>query len=93
MLDKGQRERETSWGELPERERADRERQLAHTGSNARTLNILGLDTITILAMLTSKVKEVFTHATMVERVAAMLNYFLKTLVGPDRKSFKVCAP
>ena len=28
----------------------------------------------------------------MVERVAAMLNYFLKTLVGPDRKSFKVWA-
>ena len=57
-----------------------------------RSLNILGLDTIAILTMLTSKVKEVFTHSTMVERVAAMLNYFLKTLVGPDRKSFKVWA-
>ena len=26
----------------------------------------------------------------MVDRIAAMLNYFLKQLVGPDRKSFKV---
>ena len=32
----------------------------------------------------------VFTHPTMVDRIAAMLNYFLKHLVGPDRKSFKV---
>ena len=40
--------------------------------------------------MLTSEVKAVFSHDTMVERVAAMLNYFLKNLVGSNRKSFKV---
>ena len=89
QINEGQNERE-SWRDLDERERAENERQLHHTGNNARTLNILGLDTITILTMLTSDVKAVFSHPTMVERVAAMLNYFLKNLVGPKRKSFKV---
>ena len=32
----------------------------------------------------------VFTHPTLADRLAAMLNYFLKTLTGLERKSFKV---
>ena len=36
QINESERERETSWRDLPEAERADRERQLAHTGSNAR---------------------------------------------------------
>jgi ubiquitin conjugation factor E4 A len=47
-------------------------------------------ESIQILDRFTSTISAIFTHPTMVDRMAAMLNYFLKTLVGPNRKSFKV---
>lgn len=56
----------------------------------ARFDNILGRDTIKTIDKLTSRITIVFTHATMVDRVAAMLNYFLLNLVGPNQKNFKV---
>ena len=31
-----------------------------------------------------------FTHSTLVDRMAAMLNYFLSTLVGPKQRNLKV---
>lgn len=63
---------------------------LQHTGMAARFDNILGRDTIRTLEHLTSNITIVFTHPTMVDRVAAMLNYFLFNLVGPKKKNFKV---
>ena len=50
----------------------------------------MGTETIQILLKLTGTISAVFTHSTMVDRISAMLNYFLKNLVGPSRKSFKV---
>ncbi len=64
--------------------------QYHHTGRLARYHNIMGLETIQVLDKLTSEIRSVFLHPTMVDRIAAMLNYFLKNLVGPERKSFKV---
>lgn len=61
-----------------------------HIGNLARFDNILGRDTITTLEKLTSEISIVFTHSTMVDRIAAMLNYFLLNLVGPNKKNFKV---
>lgn len=63
---------------------------LQHIGMIARFNNILGKDTIRTLVNLTSEITIVFTHSTMVDRVAAMLNYFLLKLVGPNQKNFKV---
>lgn len=63
---------------------------LHHTGQLARFNNILGKDTIRTLERLTSRITIVFTHSTMVDRIAAMLNYFLLNLVGPNKKNFKV---
>lgn len=56
----------------------------------ARYDNILGRDTTNTLRLLTANATSVFTHTTMVDRVAAMLNYFLMHLVGPKKKNFKV---
>lgn len=56
----------------------------------ARYHNLMGMETITLLELMTRSIVAVFTHSTMVDRLAAMLNYFLKNLVGPERKSFKV---
>ena len=78
------------WARLPPQERAEAEGQYHHMGRLARYHNIMGKETIEMLDRLSAKISAVFTHPTMVDRIAAMLNYFLKQLVGPDRKSFKV---
>lgn len=78
------------WNQLSPTERAQNLAHMQQTGILARFDNILGRDTIKALRMLTSKITIVFTHTTMVERVAAMLNYFLLNLVGPKQKNFKV---
>merc|ERR1719244_962165 len=59
-------------------------------GQLARYHNLMGGETIGILEMLTSSITAVISHPTMADRLAAMLNYFLKTLTGPERKNFKV---
>merc|ERR1712083_1033797 len=50
----------------------------------------MGGETIGVLELLTGDITAIFSHPTMVDRLAAMLNYFLKTLTGPERKNFKV---
>lgn len=78
------------WENLPANEREQNLANLRHAGNFARIDNILGRDTINILKLLTSEVPEIFCHPTMVDRVAAMLNYFLLHLVGPNKSTLKV---
>ncbi|XP_030751488.1 ubiquitin conjugation factor E4 A isoform X2 [Sitophilus oryzae] len=78
------------WESLSPPERAQNMSYMHHIGNLARFDNILGKDTTTTLEKLTSKITIVFTHQTMVDRIAAMLNYFLLNLVGPNKKNFKV---
>jgi len=42
----------------------------------------MGNETIHALEMMTTEIRSVFTHAVMVDRIAAMLNYFLLHLVS-----------
>lgn len=79
------------WDNLPQEERTQNLSYMQHIGMIARFDNILGRETIHTLELLTSEITIVFTHLTMVDRVAAMLNYFLYNLVGPNKKNFKVC--
>ncbi|KAG5887926.1 hypothetical protein JTB14_003022 [Gonioctena quinquepunctata] len=78
------------WANLSARERTQNVSYLHQIGSLARFDNILGKDTIATLEKLTSRISIVFTHSTMVDRIASMLNYFLLNLVGPNKKNFKV---
>ncbi|XP_031636588.1 ubiquitin conjugation factor E4 A [Contarinia nasturtii] len=78
------------WNNLPANEREQNRANLQHVGHMARLYNVLGRDTINILKLLTSAVPEIFGHLTMVDRVAAMLNYFLLNLTGPNQGNFKV---
>ncbi|XP_060534633.1 ubiquitin conjugation factor E4 A [Cylas formicarius] len=78
------------WNQLSPQERSQNIGYMHHVGNLARFDNILGKDTTTTLEKLTSKITIVFTHSTMVDRIAAMLNYFLLNLVGPNKKNFKV---
>ncbi|XP_044756746.1 ubiquitin conjugation factor E4 A [Coccinella septempunctata] len=85
--------REEGESSLPPHEIAQILGSIRQIGMIARFDNILGKDTITALENLTSKITIVFTHSTMVDRMASMLNYFLFNLVGPKKKNFKVKNP
>lgn len=78
------------WNDLPENERRQNLENLQTLGMHAKFDNILGRDTIKMLKLLTSETKSVFVHNSMVDRIAAMLNYFLLHLVGPKKADFKV---
>jgi len=80
----------TGWPQLPPAERGEAERSFQHTGQLARYHNLMAGETIGVLELLTSSITAVITHPTLADRLAAMLNYFLKTLTGPESKAFKV---
>lgn len=79
-----------AWNDISASERQQNRANLRHLGMMARFDNILGRDTINMLVLLTSEISGIFTHSSMVDRVAAMLNYFLLNLVGPKKDSLKV---
>ncbi|XP_034241422.1 ubiquitin conjugation factor E4 A [Thrips palmi] len=78
------------WDNLPRAERQQNEGQLMHIGMLARFDNILGKETIHTLQYITTEVTSIFCDPSLVNRIAAMLNYFLTHLVGPEKKKFKV---
>ncbi|XP_050319386.1 ubiquitin conjugation factor E4 A [Bactrocera neohumeralis] len=78
------------WDALSQNDRQQQLSSLHHLGQMARIDNILGRDTINILKLLTTEIKSIFCHNSMVDRIAAMLNYFLLNLVGPQKERFKV---
>ncbi|CAB4059974.1 UBE4A [Lepeophtheirus salmonis] len=73
-MDTEQQSERPSWESLPSNERARKRTEYMNMGRLARFHNIMGKETITVLDRLTTE----------------MLNHFLKNLVGPERKSFKV---
>ncbi|XP_014600806.1 PREDICTED: ubiquitin conjugation factor E4 A [Polistes canadensis] len=78
------------WDKLPPNERIQQRNFLHHVGTIAQFDNILGRKTIQTIKMLTSEIKSIFCHPTMVDRIASMLNYLLLQLVGPDKNKLKV---
>lgn len=78
------------WEQLPAQERQQNMANMQQIGTFARFDNILGRDTINILKLLTSEIDGIFCHASIVDRMAAMLNYFLLHLVGPSKKNLVV---
>lgn len=84
-------ERESEeWKKLSQHERDQQARYLQRLGMIARFDNILGGKTIDMLKLLTTEIKSIFCHPTMVDRIASMLNYLLLKLVGPNKKNLKV---
>ncbi|XP_052772600.1 ubiquitin conjugation factor E4 A-like isoform X2 [Mya arenaria] len=63
---------------------------LQQIGKLARYHNMMGNLTILTLEMLTRDIRSIFCHSVMVDRIAAMLNYFLLHLVGPKQREIKV---
>lgn len=78
------------WENLSTTEQQQNRANLQQLGMMAKFDNILGRDTIKILKLITEQIKGIFCHASMVDRIAAMLNYFLLHLVGPKQGNLKV---
>lgn len=78
------------WNQLPAQQRQQNEANLQHLARLAKFHNLIGRETISTLCWLTEEIKTIFSHKTLVERMAAMLNYFLVHLVGQKQRNFKV---
>ncbi|XP_014206273.1 ubiquitin conjugation factor E4 A isoform X2 [Copidosoma floridanum] len=78
------------WKKFSPQERQQQSLQLEHIGMIAKFDNILGRKTMETLKILTTEIKSIFCHQTMVDRIASMLNYLLLQLVGPNKKNLKV---
>ena len=70
-----------AWSNLSETERQTAENEFRHMGMIARFRNVLAMETVRALGMLTQEIQEIFLHDVLVERLASMLNYFLVHLV------------
>ena len=78
-----QEQRESAeWQSLPAAQRAEAENEYRHMSMLARFHNIMGKETIHTLNMITTEIRSIFANALMVDRIAAMLNYFLLHLVS-----------
>lgn len=91
QLREAERRRKTEeWLRLSPHQRSQAESGYMHIGRLARFHNVLSLSTIGTLAWITSEIKTIFLHPALVNRIANMLNYFLKHLVGPEKDKFNV---
>ena len=79
-----------AWDKLTPDRRQQEQSNYHFQGRLARFHNVIGRDTISTFAWLTEEVRTIFCSTTLVERMAQMLNYFLKFLVGPEKGTFKV---
>lgn len=71
-----------TWAELPQQQRQETENNFRHMGMLARFHNMMSNDTIHSLEMISREIKSIFTNEVMVDRIVAMLNYFLLHLVS-----------
>lgn len=80
------------WEGLPPAEKKEKERILKQLVQMARFHNMMSNETIDALAYLTTEpeVIDLLSHNTLVDRIVAMLNYFLEHLVGPKMGALKI---
>ncbi|XP_021351085.1 ubiquitin conjugation factor E4 A-like isoform X3 [Mizuhopecten yessoensis] len=90
IKEKQQQQERGEWQELPPQRRQEEEGTLRQLTMMARYHNQMGNHTIHTLEMITKEIKSIFCHASIVNRIAGMLNYFLQHLVGPKQRNFKV---
>ncbi|XP_035212964.1 ubiquitin conjugation factor E4 A-like [Stegodyphus dumicola] len=79
-----------SWNSLSSDQQQQQEGNFQHMGLLAKFHNVMSNETIHTLEWLTTEIKSIFCHPSIVERITGMLNYFLLNLVGPQKKNFKV---
>eukprot|EP00803_Ostreobium_quekettii_P005944 evm.model.scf_1775.3 EVM.evm.TU.scf_1775.3 scf_1775:17856-20430(+) len=90
MRDSEQRRNQPEWNQLSPQEQQQQEHNRSELGTHLKQLLYLAKGCIETLHYSTKEIQAPFLLPEMVERVAAMLNYFLKYLTGPERKKLKI---
>ncbi|XP_062518757.1 ubiquitin conjugation factor E4 A-like [Corticium candelabrum] len=78
------------WADLPDAQRRERVSDFRLDEHMATANNVLSCKTVEALCYLTQEIQRPFVLPSMVDRVVAMLNYFLLLLVGPKMANLKV---
>lgn len=78
------------WNRLTAEEQQERERDLRQHGAHLKACFHQAQGCIQHLCCVTRETQKTFLLPEMVDRVASMLNYFLKYITGPERKKLKV---
>ncbi|KAG0558710.1 hypothetical protein KC19_10G048000 [Ceratodon purpureus] len=84
---------EEQWSRRPAQERQERERHYHQQEHVVRYDMMLANEDVKMILYTSAEITAPFLLPEMVERIAAMLNYFLLQLVGPQRKALKVKDP
>jgi ubiquitin conjugation factor E4 B len=80
-------------GALTAEQRTAKEEELATTEGQAQSYMQLTNETVSMMSMFTKTLSASFTMPEIVDRVAAMVDYTLDTLVGPKSTNLKVDDP
>jgi ubiquitin conjugation factor E4 A len=83
-------EESEEWSTLSQEQKEEKAEELKFAVSEARETNEMALRCVSMVTMVTATTSKPLVLETMVDRVAAMLNYFLLKLVGPKRNELKV---
>ncbi|XP_071957328.1 ubiquitin conjugation factor E4 A-like [Antedon mediterranea] len=78
------------WEAMSTVDRLQHDANLRTQGKIAKFFNIMANESIKVLSYVSSEIKDVFTHSSMVDRVAAMFNDFLVKLIGNKMGLLKV---
>ncbi|XP_063931490.1 ubiquitin conjugation factor E4 B-like isoform X2 [Zophobas morio] len=81
------------WTKLPATVREERESRLTQDERQCRTFLLLAAETVSMFHYLTKEIVLPFLRPELVSRLAAMLNFNLKKLVGKDCQGLKVRNP
>ncbi|KAK9722707.1 Ubiquitin conjugation factor E4 [Basidiobolus ranarum] len=82
-----------AWNQRPNQERTERETLLQQDERQAQSCIALGNETVNMLCYLTESIVDPFMTPEIVDRLAAMLNYNLNSMVGPKCTELKVRDP
>jgi len=86
-------EDQEGWAARPQQERQEREAEFRQTRRLLRSNLSLAMVHIRMMSYTSRDIAHPFLRPEMVERVAAMLNYFLLFLAGPERRRLKIKNP
>ena len=86
-------ENQLEWAQRPARERRERENANRQNERNLRNELTLARGHVRMMGYTSREIAAPFLLPEMVERIAAMLNYFLLYLAGPERRKLKVKDP
>ena len=84
---------DAAWAARPPRERQERESTFRQTRRHLRSNLTLAMVHVRMMGYTSREIAHPFLRSEMVERVAAMLNYFLLYLAGPERRQLKIKNP